>query len=75
MFYELSPYPAALFEARGIFRKADKPQLAQAVTELVSMESDKAILNSIPPTQQYLLDGGSLIHRLPWKRGGSYGVI
>ena len=36
MSYELSPYPAALFEARGIFRKADKPQLAQAVTELVS---------------------------------------
>ena len=75
MTYELSPYPAALFEARGIFRKADKPQLAQAVTELVSMDSDKAILNSIPPTQQYVLDGGSLIHRLPWKRGDSYGAI
>ena len=31
--YELSPYPPALFEARNILRKADKPQLAQAIRD------------------------------------------
>ena len=29
--YELSSYPPGLFEARNILRKADKPQLAQAI--------------------------------------------
>ena len=29
--YELSPYPPVLFETRNILRKADKPQLAQAI--------------------------------------------
>ena len=29
--YELSTYPTALFETRNILRKADKPQLAQAI--------------------------------------------
>ena len=32
-------------------------------------------MDSIPPTEHYVLDGGSLIHRLPWKRGDSYGAI
>ena len=31
MSYELSPFPPALFEARNVFRKADKPYLAQSV--------------------------------------------
>ena len=75
MTYELSTFPAALFEAKDIFWKADKPQLAQAVAELSSKESSKTILDFIPPTEQYVLDGGSLIHRLPWKRGDSYGAI
>ena len=29
--YYLSPYPPALFETRNILRKAEKPQLAQAI--------------------------------------------
>ncbi|KAK9974710.1 hypothetical protein ABG768_022787, partial [Culter alburnus] len=32
MSYELCSLPAALFEGKEIFRKANKPQLAQAVT-------------------------------------------
>ncbi|CAL8253843.1 unnamed protein product [Boreogadus saida] len=52
MTYELSTFPAALFEAKDIFRKADKPQLAQAVAELSSKESSITILDFIPPTEQ-----------------------
>ena len=65
MSYELSPFPPALFQARGDFRKADKdkPQLAHAI-----------IAHS--KTDHYVLDRGSLLHRgLPWKRGVSYGAI
>ena len=75
MTYELSPFPAALFEAREILRKADKPPLAHAVEEKVSKESDSAILSYIPSTEQIVIDGGSLLHRLPWKKGRSYGSI
>ena len=59
--YELSPYPPALFETRNILRKADKPQLADLLSD--------AVMNSIPKTDCYVLDCGFLIHCLPWKKG------
>ena len=67
--YELSPYPPALFEARNILRKADKPELAQAIRDHAADLSSEAVMNSIPKTDCYVLDGGSLLHRLPWKKG------
>lgn len=71
MSYELSPFPPALFEARHVFRKADKPQLAHAIRE----HAKDAILDYVPETEYYVLDGGSLLHRIPWKHGDSYGGI
>ena len=73
--YELSTYPPALFEARNILRKADKPQLAQAIRDHAADLSSEAVMNSIPKTDCYVLDGGSLLHRLPWKKGDSYNAI
>ena len=58
MCYELSPFPPALFEAGNIFRKADKPQLAHAICDHAS----DAILDTVPETDHYVLDGGSLLH-------------
>jgi hypothetical protein len=69
--YELSPHPPALFETKNILRKADKPQLVQAIRDHAST----AVLNVIPGTDCFVLDGGSLIHRLPWENGESYGSI
>ena len=71
MCYELSPFPPALFEAGNIFRKADKPQLAHAICDHAS----DAIIDTVPETDHYVLDGGSLLHRIPWKHGQSYGKI
>lgn len=69
MDYELSPYPPALFEAKHVFQKADKPQLAEAIREFAVNSSSNAIItNSIPDTQHYVLDGGSFLHRLAWKK-------
>jgi len=73
--YELNPCPPALFEARNMFRKANKPQLAQAIRDLATDLSSKAVINSVPETDCYVLDGGSLLHHLPWKTGDSYGAI
>src|SRR6218665_1465305 len=33
MSYELSPFPPALFDSINVFIKADKPQLAHAISE------------------------------------------
>ncbi|KAK4304743.1 hypothetical protein Pmani_023319 [Petrolisthes manimaculis] len=71
MHYELSPFLPALFEARDIFRKADKPQLAHAICDHAS----DAILQSVLETECHVLDGGSLLHQVPWKHGQNYGVI
>ena len=39
MKYELSPFPPALFEARKVLRKPDKPQLANAITDYATKAS------------------------------------
>jgi 5'-3' exonuclease len=75
MDYELSPFPPALFEARHIFRKADKPQLAHAIIDHSKKVSSEAVPDAVPKTEHYVLDGGSLLHRLPWNKGDSYGAI
>ena len=37
--------------------------------------SDAAVLQSIAKTDQYILDGGSLLHRLKWKERSTYSSI
>ena len=78
MKHELSTYPLALFEARHIFREADKPQIATAITEHASCVTSgeyEVVKESAPKTDHYVLDGGSLLHRVPWKAGDSYRSI
>ena len=78
MKHELSTYPLVLFEARHIFREADKPQIATAITEhdsCVTSGEYEVVKESAPKTDHYVLDGGSLLHRVPWKAGDSYRSI
>ena len=71
MRFQLSPFPPALFEARNVFRKADKPQLAHAIRDHAS----DAMLDCVPESTRHVLDGGSLLHRVPWQLGARYGEI
>ena len=71
MRYELSPFPPAIFEARNVFRKADKPQLAHAIRDHAS----DAMLDCVPGSTRHVLDGGSLLHRVPWQLGTRYDEI
>lgn len=48
MSYELCSFPAALFEGKEIFCKANKPLLAQAVSEFSSKKSNKTVLDFQP---------------------------
>jgi hypothetical protein len=73
--FKLSSYPPALFETSNILRKADKPELAQVIREYIKDFSSEAVMDTVPATDCYVLDGGSLLHRLPWDKGDSYGTI
>ena len=55
MKYELSPFPPALFEARKVLRKPDKPQLAIAITK-ASRETHEATRDAQPKIQHYVLE-------------------
>ena len=75
MSYELSSYPLSLFEGKHILRKADKPQLADSIKHMVSSNSAMALPNVVKETEHYVLDGGSLLHRMKWVDGSTYGSI
>lgn len=72
--YELCNRPTALFDSSGLQREANKPALADAIW---SVGKGADMPNEPPPTQEmnYVLDGGSLLYRLPWPRGTTFDSI
>jgi len=68
--HELCSYPPALFENKYTLRAANKPVLADALWKLIP--KDRSEPNG---DIEYVLDGGALLHRLPWKHGNTYGEI
>ena len=72
--YELCNRPPALFDPSGLPREAKKPALADAIWSVGNGVNMPA---APPPTQgmNYVLDGGSLLYRLPWPRGTTFDSI
>ena len=62
-------YPSALFDSSLLLREADKPAFADAIWNL-SEPHDPA--NIVQGSLQYVLDGGALLHRIPWSHGSTY---
>jgi hypothetical protein len=63
--YELCSYPAALFDSPFNFREPQKHLFADAIW---------STLSDVPPLGpceelQFVLDGGALLHRIPWAKG------
>ena len=69
--YELSSQPTAFFDKNGLLRKANKPQLADALAPTTSNDqltgSNKPVYN--------VCDGGYLLQKFPWKRGETFDSI
>jgi hypothetical protein len=64
--YELCNFPSSLFDANGFPREAHKSTLADIMWENTVND------DNLPEAQKdtyYVLDGGSLLHRIPWQRG------
>ena len=57
--YELTQIPSSLFQD-GRMRKAAKASLGTLLIKEVTMET-------VRPTERYVLDGGALLHRVKWK--------
>lgn len=70
--YELSIYPASLFEAPGKMLKSQKSILGDYLWSLVGAEAGTIRSES---NMVFVLDGGALLHRIPWKAGSSFGHI
>ena len=66
--YEYCNCPPALFEAKDRLVKAVKSQLAAVIWSEVPLLEP-------PPSQnfKYVLDGGALLHRIPWQLEDTYG--
>ena len=68
--YELCSYPPALFDSSLLLREPQKPVLANAIWDSLTQDSP-----GISGEVQFVLDGGSLLQRIPWTRGATYKEI
>ncbi|KAK6186089.1 hypothetical protein SNE40_008194 [Patella caerulea] len=69
--YELSSVPSALFDNSGCMREAHKSTLADAIWSLGDCSADERT----DADMKYVVDGGSLLHQLPWSRGLTFSEI
>jgi len=67
--YELCSYLPALFQTTDILLETDKPALAEAIWKQLPLAVHNTVL---PQNVQYVLDGGALLHRIPWNSGETY---
>ncbi|KAL8602370.1 hypothetical protein ACOMHN_022883 [Nucella lapillus] len=68
--YEMTNLPCALFDASGLPRLASKSTLAEYLWS--SAKEDTTLPNE---NINFVLDGGSLLHKLPWQRGSTYNQL
>ena len=71
--YELTIRPTSLFDKDGLVNKADKPELRKALANLPGIS--ECVSPEIPKQVHYVVDGGSLLQRIPWIVGDSYAEI
>ena len=69
--YELCSYPPALFDTSLLMRQANKPQFADALWNMLPDQE----ATPLPDSVHYVLDGGALLHRIPWPAGLTYHEI
>ncbi|GFS01233.1 hypothetical protein ElyMa_001091600 [Elysia marginata] len=73
--YELSCTPAALFDPSGLLREADKAKLVDALVVLSAFKESEQNVAGETIDSEYVLDGGSLLHIIPWRRSDTYASI
>ena len=67
--HELCSYPSGLFDSSLLLLEADKPAVADAIWNACECDVSAHIPND---SIQLVLDGGALLHHIPWSRGCTY---
>ncbi|XP_069112197.1 uncharacterized protein [Argopecten irradians] len=68
--YELSSVPSSLFDASGLPREACKPPLGEAIWKMGICGVEE-----LPSSPLFILDGGSLLQRIPWLKGDTFSAV
>ncbi|XP_046863526.1 uncharacterized protein LOC124457296 [Xenia sp. Carnegie-2017] len=66
--YELCSYPAALFDSPLTLRQPQKSNLADTLWEMLSPDAKAGPVGET----KFVIDGGALLHRVPWPKKASY---
>ena len=69
--YELCSVPSSLFDTAGFIREPQKPALADAIWGL----GDCSCVEPFRDDIQFVLDGGSLLQRIPWSKGSTFSTL
>ncbi|VDI80459.1 Hypothetical predicted protein [Mytilus galloprovincialis] len=69
--FELSSFPSSLFEVNGLPKQAAKATLADVIWNMGDCQAQE-----IPETNiVHVIDGGSLLNRIPWIKGQTFSQI
>ena len=71
--YELFSQPSFLFDQHGLLREANKAQLADDIRTVAKRNEMQP--PEIADEMNHVIDGGSLLQRIPWKRDESFNSI
>ena len=63
--------PSSLFDPlTQSLRKTDKSSLGRTLDDMTNSASCP-----VPETTFYVLDGGAIVHKIPWPRTGTFGDV
>jgi 5'-3' exonuclease len=69
--YELASFPSSMFESNGLLKQAAKATLGEAIWNTGDCHAEE-----LPTTNVVnVIDGGSLLHRIPWSKGQTFSQI
>ncbi|CAH3180104.1 unnamed protein product, partial [Porites lobata] len=71
--YELYSQPSSLFDQHGLLREANKAQLADDIWTVA--KGNEMQPPEIAGEMNHVIDGGSLLQRIPWKRDETFNSI
>ncbi|KAK7111484.1 hypothetical protein V1264_011106 [Littorina saxatilis] len=71
--FELTSPPASLFEPSGLLRESHKSTLVDAIATAVKGET--LLPGEEDASEHVILDGGSLLHKVPWRKLETFGNI
>ena len=69
--YELCTFPPALVDMDGLLRGANKPQIADSIWSSIGPDVSLQLSSDV----KYVLDGGSLLHKVLWTKRKTFNEI